>query len=241
MIDSGKIINPGMVASDYKVEFNVEFCDGVLQTLQKDPKIDIDKELKLKSSINLTNMHLFKFNKTLNTNVIAKYNTPNEIISDFVEERIGIYILRQAYIVKKLNMELDVLRYKRKYIGEICEDTIVVIKRSEDELVKTLIKKGYPELTHSIDKPCSYDYLTDLKITSCTSTQIAKLDEQIKNKEQYINIYKNKTPAQLWKEELAELEIEYTKFLKEKHELTHKTPVLRLAKRNLPKQGKQVC
>ena len=218
MVSKEKVLNPGMVASDYKVEFNIEFNNGVLQTLQKDPKIDIDKELKLKNSINITNMHLFKFNPTKNTNEIVKYNSPNDIITEFVGERLKIYVLRKEYIIKKLLMELDVYRYKRKYIKEICDSTIIVSNRSEKALIDTLISKKYPQLTHNIDKPCSYDYLTDLKLTACTIEQIAKLDELIKNKEEYLTNYQNKSTKQLWKEELIELENEYANFLEEYQE-----------------------
>ena len=205
------IIEPNV----YKIDITITFVNGVLQQLLKND--DIDKKLLLKTSINITNMHLFK------DNIITKYSSPNDILIDFAIERLKIYGKRKDYIVGVLENEINIYTYKKKYIEEVCNDTITVFKKTEDYIIEELIKKKYPKLSHSIGENVSYDYLTDIKLTACTSTQIEKLSNLINNKQNELFEYKNKTLSEIWIDELDKFIEHYEKYMIEFNNIINNT------------------
>lgn len=197
----GEIANVVSGKNTHLINFVLTFENGKLQELQKSG--DIDKKLKLKQAIGTTNMHVYKNNK------IVRYETANDILADFYVERLRMYDVRQKFMINKLLRDLDILKYTIMFIKENIAKTIVVTELTEDQLYAILKTKQYPELG-TINKPISYDYLTELKIRAFTTNQINKLEKQYAEKMEYVNIYSAKTPKQLWNEELDALLDEYS-------------------------------
>ena len=80
------------------------FKNGELQKLIKSKSIE-DK-LKLTSSIQMSNMHVWKNNE------IHKYYNPNYMLKDYIEIRLDIYAKRKEHYQKVLENELKLLKYK---------------------------------------------------------------------------------------------------------------------------------
>src|SRR5210317_1995165 len=70
---------------------------------------DAVKDLKLEKVIRTSNMHLFH-----PTRGIHKYNTPEEILSDFIKLRYEYYKKRKEYLIKVLEAKSKMCEYKSK-------------------------------------------------------------------------------------------------------------------------------
>ena len=170
-------------------EINVLFKIKIqLSTLREwiSEKIII-KNLKLTSHISANNMHVFN-----EKNEIVKMESPEEIIFHFWRIRNHYYIKRQNNLVKKLEIELNIINSKIRFVNDIIEDNIQVFRKKIEFIYKQLDEKGY----YKIDS--SYKYLTDMQIHSFTEETVIKLknkQEEIKNK---YNEIKNYTLQDFW-------------------------------------------
>ena len=198
-------------STNNNVNIKVTFNNNVLQQMIKND--EINKKLKLTSSINLTNMHVFV------NNIITKYNDPNEILEVFAIERLKIYKKRKDYVTKIYENKLQLLIWKRKFMKEVENDTIAFGKNiKKSSIIEELEKKEYPKLAFNIEDNTSYNYLTDIKMFDFTKEYIDNLDEEIKKRKETLKIYKNKTPKDLWIEELDDFLQEYKIYMKEWYE-----------------------
>lgn len=215
-----ELIKKNTIIDDYeptplenKVHIVIRFKNGELQKLIKSSSSDknsIEKELKLVSSISLTNMNCFK------DNVITKYNDPNEMLIDYAITRLEKYEERRQYIIKKLEEEMRLLHYKKKFIEQKLNGKIVIERRKKDDIIDDLIRLKYPKLSNNEDKEPSYDYLTSILLFHFTEEKIQELNDNYNKKEEEVNYYKNITSKELWINELDELKEFYvTKFLPE--------------------------
>lgn len=149
------------------------------------------KDLKLVSKINTGNFYLFDAD-----NKLQKYSEPNDIIKDFVVNKLKYLNSRKEYLVEKYKKELNLLKNKRRFLQEIMDDTVVVYKKKKQE-IETLLK------THrysTIDN--SFNYLTSMNISSFSLENLQVLDKKIEE----IDIQLDKTgkisPEQMFLEDI---------------------------------------
>jgi DNA topoisomerase-2 len=128
--------------------------DTVNFTVQIDP-ITIDKmlssdtllkKLKLVKSMKLKNMHLYN-----SSGQIKKYNTPLNILNEFYEVRLLMYTKRKVYIIIKLLKELTVLKYKKQFIEDVLNNTIIIYKQKKSDILDKLVELKYPKLSKTSD------------------------------------------------------------------------------------------
>lgn len=210
-----KLIEEGIMLSDYenncgnhKIDFKLYFRNGELQKLLKTNSIE--EKLKLTSSIQVSNMHLYKNNE------IVKYSNPNNIIKDYADIRLEIYKKRKNYLIKVLENELDLLKYRRKFIKEVISNKLIISKKQKQVLIQELEEKEYPELSTNINLKPSYDYLVGMSMWTLTLEKIDELESNYNLKKQELDNYKNKTIESLWLEELDTLENSYKKWFEDK-------------------------
>ena len=87
----------------------------------KDGISELENRLKLTSALGITNMHMFNENGKM-----QKFKDIDEIIDQWFPFRAGIYTKRRDYMLKKLQKELDIIKYKVAFIQEIIDDTIEI-------------------------------------------------------------------------------------------------------------------
>lgn len=198
--------------SDTKIGFEITFYNGELQQLLKEeqnkPKT-IEKELKLKSSISLRNMHLWK------NNVITKYESANDILKDYAEKRLEIYDERKEYIINLLENEMLILKYTKKYIEQVLEEEIIINKQKQSAIIERIEELEYPKLSSNSNEEPSYHYLTKLLLFQLTFDKIQELNEKYNAKKEELEYYKNTTNKELWLKELEEFEKVYIKWYDE--------------------------
>ena len=194
-----------------KIHFEVEFKSGSLKPLLHNNCKDLIKLLALSCNINLTNMTLHNPDGE-----IIKYDSVEQIIDNFYDCRYKIYKARRKYRIKELENRLNIIDYKIKYIEHVNDDTIQVKKTTTAKLIAKLEKLKYPRLhnDHTVPKEDrTYDYITNIRVTSLTIDEIKRLKEERKKRKNDLRDYKSITIEELWGRELDEFEEAYDKWL----------------------------
>jgi len=195
-------------SSDIKVHFILHFTEDKLNKLMN--KENIYNELKLISKVKTSNMHLIN-----NQGVVQKYKSPNDIIKSFYNNRMKKYEERKNYWCGKYKNDLDILKYKRRYIQFNIDKKIKVFGRKKDEVISRIEKLKFPRLTTSYpssDKDKSYDYIIKLYHFDFTKEKIEELDKLIKNKQKELNTLLTTSEKDMWLKELDELQEHYQKW-----------------------------
>jgi DNA topoisomerase-2 len=198
-------------SSNNKVDIEVKLPNGKLQHLKKNDLIM--SKLKLISSISIENMHLYK------DNIITKYKNANAILKDYIEIRLKAYDVRKKYVINSLTNELNILKYRKKFIENILEKTIVIERKKKVDIIQQLKDKQFPELSISLNGNPSYDYLTNLPLFSLTAEKIDDIIKDYNEKKEELNIYKNTTIQNLWLQELDDFVKVYQKWFDDEEKI----------------------
>ena len=198
-------------STESSVNILLRFSTTVLAKILVKPAVNgisyIEKLLKLTTKINTENMWLFD-----TENKIHKYNSIYEIIDEWYDYRFGLYIKRKEFILNKLNKELDIIKYKVKFIDEIINDTLNIRNKSKINVYEILDSKSYPKLSLKLDDDNkNYDYLLNMNFYKLTSEEITKLKSEKEKKETEYETLLNTTEAQIWTNELDDLKQIYNK------------------------------
>jgi DNA topoisomerase-2 len=188
-------------SSDEDIDFTITFKNNIKSE-------DLYKKLNLITKYSVNNQHLFN-----NKGMINKY-TIEEIFKDFYNIRIQKYQERKEELLRRLEHDLLVLKYKVLFIKNILDNIIIIHRKRKEEIINKLKELEFPELSIDIDGIPSYDYLTNMSLFSLTLDKIDDLDNKYKNKQDEIEIIKNTTVIQQWTKELDEFIVEYNKMLK---------------------------
>jgi DNA topoisomerase-2 len=155
---------------------------------------DIEKTLKLTSTLSITNMNLFNEKEKL-----THYTKPHEIIDDFILKRIGYYEKRKQHIIEVLEKELVLLQNKYKYIQQVLDDSIDLRKKTTEQIYDLLEKKGFVKID-------GYNYLIKMTMDSVSIENVETLKKQYELKEKELTIIKKTTIEESWLNELNDLE-----------------------------------
>ena len=189
--------------TESSVHFELEFKPEVLQKWNKTacdvPHVDsFEKHLRLTSKVSLTNMHLFD-----SLSCIKKYITVSSIMEAFYGVRLDYYERRRAHQLGVLQHELDVLKYKVKFIDDVIADRITVAKQTKTQLSETLEKCGFPMFAIGDNqKTPSYNYLVTMPIYSLTTDTLDKLRKSREETATALAKLENTTAEAMWVEDL---------------------------------------
>jgi DNA topoisomerase-2 len=151
-------------SSENNPDFTLKFRNA------KDMEKFNHKSLKLEYKINTSNMHLFDVD-----NKIKKYDDPNDIIRDFLKNKLEFVKKRKNHLIKIYDEELHILKYKNRFLEEIIDDKLDIFRKSKKDTENILQKSGYPKIENS------YSYITSIQVSSFTSENLLELDNKIKN------------------------------------------------------------
>ncbi len=150
--------------------------------------------MKLVSSLSTNNMYVFDEQLKLN-----KYNDPNDLLLDFYDFRIDFYERRRLLIIKNLEYEHLIYSNKVRFIKEYISGQLDINRKSKDYVVKLLKDRKYDLVDNS------YEYLYNMPIITLTLEKVEDLNRRVENLLKEIELYKNKTHLDLWREELIQL------------------------------------
>lgn len=193
------------------VDFLVEFKPNEFQKLYKRGDDAIIKFFKLSTTMSSTNLHMYDA-----SNNIVKYTDPLEIMEEFFELRLKMYELRRSIHIKVLLNELEILKYKVKFIEDYRAKKIVIQDTPEEVINENLKTRGYPRLATRYDaseEDKSYSYLTNMRLWSLSQERINELNKEYNTKKAEYDDYVSISAINLWRRELIEFDKAYDKWL----------------------------
>lgn len=155
---------------------------------------DLESILKLTNNISINNMNTFLDNK------IVKWNSAEELLNTWFDIRLKYYEIRKTKWLKVLE-----LQYK-KYINILCfikaviSNELIINNRKKSDIINDLTEMEFEMYNDS------YDYLLNIPIYHLSKDKYDEYKQSAKNLKNDIQEYKQKTPSEIWDDELVELE-----------------------------------
>ena len=164
---------------------------------------ELEKLLKLTSSLSTTNIHAFTHEEKL-----KKYNNTQEIIDDYYSVRMDYYKLRKEYMLNILSKELNVLSNKARFINYNLEDKIDLRKKSKEQCTKELQDLKFDKQENDDD----YKYLVKMPMDSVNKENVEKLLRERDDKQKELDTLKSKSLHTIYNEELEQLKQKYIEY-----------------------------
>jgi DNA topoisomerase II len=197
------------LSTDVTIDITLKFSYGEINDLLiKETEHGcnaLEKLLKLYTTKNTTNMHMFDENEKL-----QKFDSVEDIIEHYITVRYDMYTSRKNYQIKILENEMIILSNKARFISEILDDTLELRKKKKDEVNKMLYEAKYDIIDEDVD----YKYLVRLPMDSVTEENITKIMNDRSSKSNELSRIKNLSEKDSWLSELQDLECQYLKYKK---------------------------
>ena len=190
---------------DFRETLDKMCIDGTIKDYT-DTSTDTDVLVKVKGDITklltekikLTNMHAFN-----SKGVIKKYETPNDILKEYVSVRLDLYEKRLAFMLKTLKDKLPYHENVVRFIKQQCLETPLPDLRRQtlekcDELLE---KQKFAKIKDS------FDYLLDLPIKSLTLKNAQKHENDLVELKKNIVDLESQTPKGMWLHDLSKLKV----------------------------------
>jgi DNA topoisomerase-2 len=150
-------------------------------------KVWCDEAPEVTKTIHTSNMYL------LTPHGIKKYASPEEILCDYLEERVRVYAKRKAHLIRRLTAEQAALQLKANFIVDVIEDRLVVFRRERADLEADMAQRNYPK---ELLNTKTYEYTRD---------EVEKLRERIREYQRELVKLEASTVADLWEQNLSAL------------------------------------
>ena len=188
--------------NDVDVRFVLYFTEEGYDAIKDEPA-KFERKFKLTTSWKTTNMTCFdnEFN-------IVKYKTIGDLLEAFVQKRLPMYEARRLMMLDVLQKAMVELDAKRRFIQGILDETLVIQKKTDEEIVAALKAHQIPPLSGA-DRPDvydSYDYVLRMRIDRLKQSAIIELDKQIEEKQAEVQHLSEQTNVELWLADLEEFE-----------------------------------
>uniref|UniRef100_A0A4W6DEL5 DNA topoisomerase 2 n=1 Tax=Lates calcarifer TaxID=8187 RepID=A0A4W6DEL5_LATCA len=212
---------------DYHTDTTVRFV--VKMTAEKLAEAEaagLHKVFKLQSPLTCNSMVLFD-----HVGSLKKYESVQDILKDFYELRMKYYVLRKDWLAGMLGAESAKLTNQARFILEKIQGTLVIENKPKKELIRMLQQMGYDsdpvkawkqaqekmedeneeEKTEEDTSGPDYNYLLSMPMWFLTKEKKEELCKQRDAKLTELNTLKKKSPADLWREDLAAFSEELTR------------------------------
>jgi DNA topoisomerase-2 len=186
-----------MVASDIIKDYTDTSTDtDILVKVKLGAAGSAPVEKVLTDKIKLTNMHLFNSDC-----VIKKYDSPNEILDEFVAVRLDMYGQRREFMLGAMRNKLPYHENVVRFIRQQCEKEPLpdLRRKTPEECDSMLEKQKFARISDS------FDYLMNLPIASLTLKNATKHERDLEELREKIKALESTTPKQMWKTELEKL------------------------------------
>jgi DNA topoisomerase-2 len=151
------------------------------------------KELGMTKTIHTSNMHLIGPN-----GAVKKYNSPEEILVDYLEVRLATYKKRKAWQLKQIEAEVNWLTEKSRFIRDVAVAPRLQVFNTPLEQIHTQLRREkYAEAL--------WPKLLDIKTYQYTKEEVEKLEALCAAKKEEHARLKATSVVQLWKNNLSEI------------------------------------
>uniref|UniRef100_H3D5N4 DNA topoisomerase 2 n=1 Tax=Tetraodon nigroviridis TaxID=99883 RepID=H3D5N4_TETNG len=195
--------------TDTTVRFVVRMSE---EKLREAEAAGFHKVFKLQNPLTCNSMVLFD-----HVGSLKKYESVQDTLK-FFELRMKYYVLRKDWLVGMLGAESAKLTNQARFILEKIQGTLVIENKPKKELIRMLQQMGYDsdpvkawklaqeknedETLEDASGP-DYNYLLSMPMWFLTKEKKEELCKQRDAKLTELNTLKKKSPADLWKEDLA--------------------------------------
>ena len=180
LIEKKKITNYVNNSTTDDVNFSIEGYTGN----------DIIKDFKLRKTFHVSNMHLFHPTKG-----IHKYESPEEILTDFVKIRSETYKKRKAHLIRVLKEKTKKFENMSKFIDMVIHEKLIIFKRKRSDLEHEMGK-----LFDKIDN--SHEYLLNIKTYQYTDEAVQNLREETSKSRIELDTLQQMSHIDMWKRDL---------------------------------------
>jgi len=151
---------------------------------------NIIKDFKLQKTFHVSNMHLFH-----PTRGIHKYESPEEILTDFVKIRSETYKKRKTHLIRVLKEKTKKLENMSKFIDMVIHEKLIVFRRKRIDLER--------EMENIFDKiDGSYEYLLNIKTYQYTLEAIQSIREETTKSRIELDTLQHMSHIDMWKRDL---------------------------------------
>jgi DNA topoisomerase-2 len=154
---------------------------------------DLLKDLKLRKTFRVSNMHLFHPTKG-----IHKYTSPEEILKDFVELRLEHYKMRKAHLIDVLEKRTEMCGHTSKFVSMVIEGKLVVFKRKKQDLEKEM-SSTFPLIDGSLD------YLLNIRTVEYTEERVKALTDEAKQASEDLEKMLKTSHITMWKNDIKNM------------------------------------
>jgi len=185
---------------DVKVKFVLYFTEEGFDEAQEKPEL-FEKNFKLTSSWTTTNMHCFDAEFA-----IRKFDCIGDVLEAFVTQRLPAYEQRRVKQLEQLVKEVTELEAKRAFLKAILEDRLILMKKTDEEIVAGLKTCGIPPLSDPTDPDSvsSYEYVLRLRIDRVKASAVLELEKEVEERHAVQRGLEGMTPAAMWLKDLEE-------------------------------------
>ena len=181
--------------TDSVVDFSVGLKEGT---------DDIEKLLRLTSSLRTTNMHAFDV-----SGKIKKYDDVSQIEDEHFKERFKVYVARREHLIAVLMFEVEVVSEKVRFFDAKISGDLVLENVAYEDSIIALEKAGFKRLPADYfnQERVSFDYLTSLKMFDVTLERVAELKKTLSQKRRELEKVERSTVEEIWEEDLNKFEL----------------------------------
>jgi DNA topoisomerase-2 len=154
---------------------------------------DLLKDLKLRKTFRVSNMHLFHPTKG-----IYKYESPEEILKDFVELRLEHYKKRKAHLIDVFKKRAEMCDHKSKFVSMVIEGKLVVFKRKKQDLEKEM-SAVFPKIDGN------WDYLLNIKTVEYTEERVKALMDEARQANVELERMLKTSHITMWKTDIKNM------------------------------------
>ena len=151
------------------------------------------KDFKLRKTIHTSNMHLFHPQKG-----IHRYDTPEDILADFVKVRVDHYVKRKAHLIQEYENRARVCTHKALFVKMVVDGKLRVFKRKRDELEQEMLHT-FPMIDGK------FDYLLNIRTYQYTEEAVEQLMRDASQATQDLEALKKITHTRMWQNDLKKL------------------------------------
>jgi DNA topoisomerase-2 len=215
---AGKKIPPSIkdftsLCTEVSIDITVVFPKGKLAELEQSVDAttgvnDLEKMMKLTTSLSTTNMHMFNHEFKLH-----KYATVGEIIDDFYGVRLDIYGKRKAALIKDMQKKLMKLSNRARYILETLEGVVDLRRKNAQQVSELMEARKFDKLEGD------YKYLIKMPMDSVTQENVQSILKEKEETEKELNILTATTLEKMWLSELDEFDREYGVYKKRREQI----------------------
>ena len=150
------------------------------------------QDLSLTKTIHTSNMYLIGPN-----GAVKKYASPEEILVDYIEVRLGVYKKRKAWQLRELLTEISWLDEKARFIRGVISGSFRVMNVPLSDIEAQMSKNGFAEAIRP--------KLMDIKTYQYTREEVQKLEALCEAKRQEHAKLHSTSVVQMWKNNLSEI------------------------------------